>query len=238
MLPLLIFTFVVAGCSLETLTRPAASDANPHASTNDPAVASDVGISQPTDSLPGENIIRPGDQIQITVWGYPEFNTTTTVKDYGTITVPLIGEVIAAGLNERQLSEQLKQRLSEYVKGQVRLTVSHIGMNNRVSVMGAVNKQGNFPVLSNLSLIEVIADAGGTTSRADLRNIKIYRGGIHSDVLAVDLTRYLRNGDVQLIPRVYPGDTIFIPEQENFIRSFAEYSSEIVLMFGFFTLIH
>ncbi len=237
LLPVALIAVALAGCSLETLTKPTQYSPQQQNAASEPNPAVNTANYAATDSLPGESLIKPGDQIQITVWGYPEFNTTTTVKDYGTITVPLVGEVIAAGMTEHQLSEELKQRLSEYVKGDVRLTISHIGMDKRVSVMGAVTRQGNYPALNDLSLIEVIAEAGGTTPTADLRHIRIYRGGVYRDVLDVDLTKYLRNGNVRSIPDIYPGDTVFVPEQQNFVQSFANYASEIVLMFGFFTLI-
>ena len=111
-----------------------------------------------------KDIIRSGDQLQITVWGYPEFNTTTTVKDFGTVTIPLVGDVVAAGLSTDEFTADLSNRLTEYVKGTPKITVSHIDMNKRISVMGAVNKQDNYAALTDISLVAVIAQAGGPAS--------------------------------------------------------------------------
>jgi len=127
------------------------------------------------------DLIRAGDQLQISVWGYPEFNTTTTVKDYGTVTIPLIGEVMAAGLTTDGFTTEVSQRLSEYVKGDPKVTVSHIDMNKRISVMGAVNKQDNYTSLSDISLVEIISAAGGPAPDADLAHVKIFRKGKISD---------------------------------------------------------
>lgn len=237
LLILFLVATVVTGCSLETMTKPSAGENEP-ASVGAFNESSNVGSLQANaDSVGAESIIRPGDQIQITVWGYPEFNTTTTVKDFGTITVPLIGEVIAAGLTVGQLKDLLKQRLSEYVKGNARLTVSHVGMDKQVSVMGAVTKQGNYPALTELTLVQVLADAGGPTETADLRHIKIFRHALHSEALDVNLDRYLQSGNIQYIPRVGPGDVVFVPEKQNFVQAFSVYASEVVFLFGFFSLL-
>lgn len=237
-LSIFLIAGTITGCSMESAaTKPSESGGgyfNAQVSNEN----SDVGsLESAPDSLNEADVIRPGDKIQITVWGYPEFNTTTTVKGYGTITVPLIGEIIAAGLTVHELSTELKQRLSEYVKGKVKLTISHIGMNKQVSVMGAVNRQGNYPALRELSLIEVLGDAGGTAANADLRRIKIFRRGATTDAITVDLMRYLRNGDIQYIPKVGPGDTVFVPKQADFVKAFSRYANEVVLLFGFFALL-
>lgn len=185
-----------------------------------------------------KHIIKAGDQLQVSVWGYPEFNTTTTVKDYGTVTIPLIGEVLAAGLSTDQFTFEVSERLTEYVKGEPKVTISHIDMNKRISVMGAVNKQDNYPTLSDVSLVEIIAAAGGTAPNADLAHVKIFRKGKKSDVIEVDLARHLERGDMDNIPKVKSGDTVFVPNEENVMRDLSDFTRDILLLFGFFTFLY
>ncbi len=185
-----------------------------------------------------EDIIHPGDQVQIMVWGYPEFNTTTTVKEFGTVTIPLVGEVMAAGLTKDDFTKAVKERLSEYVKGDPQITVSHIAMNERVSVMGAVNKQDNYPVLTEEPLVEIIAAAGGPAAGADMQHVKIFRHGSNNDVVEVDLTRHLEEGNMQSIPKVRPGDTVFVPKEENVMRTMSDYARDVLLLFGFFRILY
>ncbi len=184
-----------------------------------------------------QDVIKPGDQVQVMVWGYPEFNTTTTVKSYGTITLPLVGDVIAAGFTENQFARTLKQRLSEYIKGDARVNISHVSMNNWVSVMGSVNKQGNYSALGEMSLIEILADAGGTATDADLRHVKIIRQGKEENAEEVNLQRYLESGSFEKVPAVRPGDTVFVPAEENVVRRIASFGQDILLLFGFFALL-
>jgi len=132
----------------------------------------------------------------------------------------------------------LKERLSEYVKGDPRITISHIDMNSRVSVMGAVTKQDNYPVMTDESLIEIIAAAGGPAEGADLRHVKLFRNGKRNDVIDVDITRHLEDGDMEDIPKVKPGDMVFVPKEENLMRELSDYARDILVLFGFFSLLH
>jgi len=197
-------------------------------------------LEQPTENQ-NTDIIRPGDQLEITVWGYPEFNTTSTVKELGTVPVPLIGEIVAAGMTSDDFKDALKQHLAAYVKGDTRVTVSHVQMNLRISVMGSVTKQANYPVLKSVSLLEIIAEAGGPSSDADLRHVKIFRNGNNlnnsNDFEEVDLTKHLQEGDMQGIPKVRPGDTVFVPKEDNLLKDLSEFGYEVLLLFGFFKLL-
>ncbi|NJD22509.1 MAG: hypothetical protein FIA82_07540 [Melioribacter sp.] len=184
------------------------------------------------------DIIKSGDQLQVSVWGYPEFNTTTTVKDYGTVTVPLIGDVMAAGLTTDRFTVDVSKKLTQYVKGEPKVTVSHIDMNRRISVMGAVNKQDNYTSLSDISLVEIIAAAGGPTPDADLAHVKIFMKGKISDVKEIDLAKHLEQGDMDNIPKVRSGDTVFVPREENVMRKLSDFTRDILLLFGFFSLLY
>lgn len=234
----LLIAFTVGGCSIESAATKSPTGTRGYYESESSEQSSNVGsLSVNSDSLMQVRVIRPGDQIQITVWGYPEFNTTTTVNGLGAITVPLIGEVIVAGLTVRNLRLQLVQRLSQFVKGKVRVTISDIAMSERISVMGAVNRQGNYPALYEISLVQVLNDAGGATSAANLKDIKIYRPGLRSPVIHVNLIKYLKNGNMQYVPAVGPGDVVFVPQEENFVKSISGYATEVVLLFSFFALL-
>jgi len=110
-------------------------------------------------------------------------------------------------------------------------------MGKRVSVMGAVNKQGNYPAMGEMSLVEIIADAGGAAPDADLRHVKIFTGGRVGDAEDVDLERYLENGSIGDVPEIKPGDTVFVPAQDNLIREVSRYAEDVLVLFGFFSLL-
>jgi polysaccharide export outer membrane protein len=171
----------------------------------------------------------------MSVWGYPEFTTTTTVKETGTIVIPLVGEVLVAGLTRDQFSDMLRQRLSEYVKGEVRLTINIVSTaTQKINVFGAVGRLGSSPVTGEISLLDLL---GGYTDESDLEHIKIWRAGENTQAIEVNLSSYLDGGNIRDIPILHPGDTVFVPKKENVVREVTGFMQDLFYLFGFFTLL-
>jgi polysaccharide biosynthesis/export protein len=182
-------------------------------------------------------VIRQSDQIQIAVWGYQEFNTQGPVKENGALTVPLLGEVVAAGLTKEQFTEQLKQKLSVYIQGDIQLsTTITSAVPQKIAVLGAVTNQNNYPLTNDVTLIEVLSAAGGATLESDLRHIRIIRNGLTDQPIDVDLTAYIENGNIEAIPMVRPGDTVFVPKKSNVIRELSDFMRDAIFIFGFFRI--
>lgn len=182
-----------------------------------------------------EYVIRPGDQIEVSVFGYDEFNTTKSVSARGIIVVPLVGEVQAEGKTKEEFKSNLRQELTQYIKGDFNLSVSIASsQENVISVLGSVGRPDNYSVVDKVSLFEILSKAGGTTEEADLRNIKVYQEGQAGDPLEVDLTKYLKQGNANRIAEVYPGDIVYVPKQENMVRELSEFMRDVVLLFGLF----
>lgn len=180
-------------------------------------------------------VIRQGDQMQISVWAYPEFNTQTVVKELGQISVPLVGEMTAAGLTKDQFTQQLTRKLADYIQGEIKVTVTIVSATpQKVTVLGEVSRQENYPLTTDATLIEVLSTAGGTTAESDLRNIKILRSGLNRQPIEVDLTWYMENGNIESIPVIRPGDTVFVPKRSNIIRELSDFMRDAIFIFGFF----
>jgi protein involved in polysaccharide export with SLBB domain len=117
----------------------------------------------------------------------------------------------------------------------VKLTVTVTStVTQKVAVLGEVSKQENYPLLFDSPLIEVLTAAGGTTADSDLRHVKILRGGMNRQPIEVDLTWYMENGNIEAIPMVRPGDTIFVPKKANIIRDLSDFMRDAIFIFGFF----
>lgn len=184
-------------------------------------------------------VIKKGDQIEISVWGYPEFQTTTHVKESGTITIPLAGEIRAAGLPKRRFIEEVRKKLSEFIKGDAEITVSVSSAGSqKVSVLGAVTRQDNYPVTGAISLLEALSSAGGTTVESDISHVKILRNGRTEESLDVDVAWYLESGNLEAVPKVFPGDVVYVPKKENVIRSFSDFLRDAVLLLGTFRVFY
>ncbi len=188
----------------------------------------------------GNYVIKQGDQIRVRVPDYPELDTTATVSDQGTIRIRLIGELPVLGLTKNQLTKDLNSRLSVYVKNQVSVDVTIANKETQsVTVLGAVARQGVYTSPPDGSLLEVIATAGGSVTESDLRHVKIFRRGEYNRPLEVDLTRTLnvQEGDEQILPNVGPGDTVYIPKEENFVRELSNALRDTFFLFSLLTFI-
>jgi len=220
---------IAAGCTTETVTSDAAR------AMSTPGLGPDKFT--PPQHGEGLNI---GDQLQLSVLGYPEFNTTTSIKASGTITIPLIGEVKAVGLTKEQLQEEIIAKLSEYVKTKVYVTLNITGGSvQNIIVLGAVAQQNSYPNTSPISIFQLLANAGGPSADADLRHIKLYRNGDLSKESEIDLSGVIAPGahSTQRSPMVSPGDLVYVPKSENFVRQFSPFVYDILVVLTLFALV-
>lgn len=120
--------------------------------------------------------IGPSDLIEISVFQVPELSKTVRVGARGNLTLPLVGEIQAGGLTAQQLEGRIAQKLSaSYLQDpQVSVFIKEY-ISQRVTVEGAVNKPGVFPVSGKTTLLQAIAMAGGLDKLADPNDIKLFR---------------------------------------------------------------
>lgn len=181
-------------------------------------------------------VIRPGDEIEILVWEQPSFNTLTTVSRLGTIAVPLVGELMVAGLTQDELKRDLEGKLAEFIKGEINLTISIRNTDILiVSVLGKVARPDNYPVVDQTSIFRIISTAGGLTEDANLKKVKLYRQTGPEDYVTLDLLEYLESGQMNSPAiLVRPGDIVYVPRKENAVRDMSEFLRDVIILFGIF----
>jgi polysaccharide biosynthesis/export protein len=185
------------------------------------------------------SMILIGDSITFSVWGEPEFLTHATVRSTGTISIPLIGEIKAAGNSRKDFEIILRKRLAEFIQGEIKLTLEISSPLPKITFLGAIGRQGSFPAKDEIGLLEAFSSVGGWGENADLSNILITRQTTNVGVkksITVDLEEYFEKGMVQELPYLYPGDVVFVPIRENFVRSMSEFMQNALILFGFFGL--
>jgi protein involved in polysaccharide export with SLBB domain len=173
------------------------------------------------------------------VWGYPEFTTRAVVNRFGTINVPLLGELSVAGYGREEFNQYLRHRLAELIKGEIKLAIEIVKPVPWILVIGAVPRQGSFAANRDIPLLEVLANVGGWNEQSDLRHIKISRqttGGSDGGTFEVNLEWHLESGNIRSLPVLHPGDVVYVPKKENAVRETAQYLYDAFLLFGFFRL--
>ena len=146
------------------------------------------------------------DVVEVSVWKEPELSRTMPVRPDGKITLPLVGDVQAEGLQPKELEESVQKRLASLVRDPHVTIIVHDVNGARVFVTGMVTHAGAFPLRSNMSVLQALALAGGLAEFADHGAIGIVRGdGTHLTVDYDDLI----NGKSKL--SLAAGDTIVVP---------------------------
>ncbi len=120
-------------------------------------------------------VIGPEDVLGVQVWREQEVSGDVTVRPDGMITLPLIRDVQAAGLKPDELADRIQTALREYITD-ASVTVVVRQMNSRkVFITGEVARPGAYLLASSMTVMQLIALAGGLTEFADARKLSIMR---------------------------------------------------------------
>jgi polysaccharide export outer membrane protein len=154
--------------------------------------------------------IAPMDTVTVKVFKMPDLSGDYEVDLAGHISMPLIGEVPAYGLTTAQLDESLSRKLGEKYLENPDVSVGIKTSTRRsVTVDGAVNKAGSYPVYGPTTLMQAVAAASGTREDANARRVAIFRTiGGKRQAAAFDLTSIRRGESPD--PQVYAGDIVVI----------------------------
>jgi polysaccharide biosynthesis/export protein len=154
--------------------------------------------------------IAPLDTLTIKVFKMPDLSGDFEVDLTGQISIPLIGSVTATDYTTAQLDEQLTQRLGAKYLENPDVSVGIKSSTSRsVTVDGAVNRAGGFPVNGPVTLMQAVAQAGGATPEANIRRVAVFRQiGGKRQAAAFDLAS-IRRGEMD-DPQVYAGDIVIV----------------------------
>jgi polysaccharide export outer membrane protein len=153
--------------------------------------------------------IGPSDILQIIVWREPDLTREVTVRFDGMITVPLLGDLQAAGRAPGELAESVAQGLRQYVEAP-RVTVGVSQANSaRFYVIGQVTKSGEFLLSGHTTVLQGLALAGGFRDFAKTESIVIVRRD--QTVVQVNYKRIADGRDVSQNVLLLPEDTIVVP---------------------------
>ncbi len=155
-------------------------------------------------------VLGPGDLLEISVYGNEDVSRVVPVRPDGMISLPLIGEVRAAGITPEQLRQQLTALYLAYFRNpQVTVIVKEI-RRIHVSALGQVTKPGVYDLLPGSTVLDALAAAQGLTSDAGLGEVRITRG---QDLqILIDLERLLLRGEITLNIQLESGDSLLVPE--------------------------
>ena len=161
----------------------------------------------------GDSEYRLGaeDVIEVFVWKEPELSSTVVVRPDGNVSLPLIGELEAAGRTATYLQAEIAKRLKQYVSEPVvNVMVKEIN-SPKISVLGQVRKPDVYSIKRRITVLEAIALAGGFTDFAKKDRVYVLRNGQPNGQqrrIKVDLKNAVKEGTGMLY--LEPTDTVYV----------------------------
>jgi polysaccharide export outer membrane protein len=178
---------------------------NEKGGTIQPAAALGSGPAAPVD--PKTYIIGPGDVIAIQVWKEPEFSRPVQVRPDGKFSMPLIGEIVGAGMTPEQLSVTLTEKLGALLlKPEVMVSLQQVE-SKKFYITGEVNRPGAYALIMPVTVLEALINAGGLREYANQKNIVIMRG---TERLKFNFNEVIKGKKMDQNIRLQSGDYIIV----------------------------
>jgi polysaccharide export outer membrane protein len=156
-------------------------------------------------------VIGPGDSLNIQLWKEAALSGLTRVRPDGFITLPLINEIQVSGLTTGDLRKILADKYQEFINSPVVTIRIEAIASSEVFLVGQVNKPGAYPLMGNDTLLQLITRAGGLTTFADRRDVRLVRRAGEKVIEYMADYDAIVAGDLRQDLMLRPGDRIIVP---------------------------
>ena len=156
--------------------------------------------------------LSAGDKLRIEVYKDAQLSQSLQIRPDGKITLPLIGDIAAAGQTSAELRDSLVKALHEYIDKPVVTVIVTETMPQVVYVTGEVNKPGALTLVNGqMSIIQAIAMAGGFTDFANKKDVRVLRkGAAGMQTLKFNYKEALDDDNRREPLALQPGDTVIV----------------------------
>jgi polysaccharide export outer membrane protein len=158
-------------------------------------------------------VIGIDDMLAINVWKEPDLSRTLPVRPDGKITLPLLGDIQAAGKTPHKLQQELHDSLAAFVAvPEVAVMVQEV-KSMKFNIVGEVAKPGSYPLTESTTVLDAIAEAGGVGIYAKSNGIYVLR--LNPDGSSVQLPfhykQVLKGKNPSQNVKLQPHDTVVVP---------------------------
>jgi len=166
---------------------------------------------EPASTTPDYRIAAE-DVLDISVWREPDLQKEVIVRPDGGISMPLVGNITAAGLTTAELEDALRSRLSAYIPDAV-VTVSVLQLRGlRIYVTGQVRSPGQFEVGRYIDVLQAITLAGGFTPFANTGKVQVIRReGGQETVYKFNYKQFQKGRDLTQNIQLKTDDVVLVP---------------------------
>jgi polysaccharide export outer membrane protein len=202
---LMVAFFAPAIFSVAQDKIPAAQDAAKPPASTAPASALPVLV------VPDSYVIGELDVVSVTVYKEPTLSSSLLVRSDGMISLPLLGDIKAAGKTPLQLADDVTAKLKKFIQDPNVTIVLNQMNSKKVYLIGQVGRTGPMELTPGMTLLQAIATAGGISQDANAKKMYLLRTeGGKQQKIPLQYKKALR-GDSSLNLTLNPGDTIVVP---------------------------
>jgi polysaccharide export outer membrane protein len=174
--------------------------------SEDPSIAQKPAASDDT------YVIGADDVLAINVWKEPEISRAVPVRSDGKISLPLIGELQAAGQTPRQLEQGIAKGLQSYISEPEVTVIVQESKSQRINVLGMVARPGSYLLGGSTTVLDAIAMSGGFRDFAKQKSVYVLRAeGGSQKRLPFNYKDVIKGKNPEQNVRLLPGDTVVIP---------------------------
>jgi polysaccharide export outer membrane protein len=157
-------------------------------------------------------VIGNDDVLAINVWKEPDISRSIPVRSDGKISLPLVGEVQAAGLTPLKLEKDIAGKLKNYIdEPEVTVMVQQVN-SQKFNILGQVVRPGSYVIANSPTVLDAIALAGGFRDFAKQKSIYVLRQGAGGDSrIPFNYKDVSQGKNMAQNIKLQPGDTIIVP---------------------------
>ena len=193
------------------LTVGAWAQATSKANADPQPPAADKTTNEPKSVAGPDYVIGADDLLHISVWKEPDLTQSLPVRPDGKISLPLLNDVVAAGLTPTQLADSITKQLKKFMSDP-RVTVVVTAMNSqRIYILGEVLHPGTTILQPNMTVLQALATAG-FTQFANTKGIYLLRNDSgKQQKIPVHYRELIKGASIDQNLSLKPGDTIVVP---------------------------
>ena len=163
---------------------------------------------------PAPYLIQPGDNLDIKFFYNPELNETITVRPDGKISLQLIDDIVASGLQPSELDKILTKKYSRELRKPVLTVIVRTFASQRIFVGGEVVRPGLISLAPGMDPVQAVFQAGGIRETAQLKETILIRKGENNEPIPIrlDLDAAMAGNGIGAKFQLQPNDIVYVPK--------------------------
>ena len=168
-------------------------------------------VKTPVEMKP-DYVVGEGDALHVDVWQEPEVSQNVVVRPDGKVSLPLVNEIKVSGMTPLEIQSLVAEKLKTFVN-QPKVTVTVTEVHSRKAfITGEVAHPGEYPLNTQVTVLQLIAQAGGFTPFAKTESIMVLRVSDGKEQrLKFKYKEVLRGKNTDQNIALEPGDTVVVP---------------------------